>query len=41
MVIVIIPYFYYWQYGIRHEVLFEDPRSLLAKFQLIEELGLT
>ena len=35
------PYFYYWQYGIRHEVWFEDPRSLLAKFQLIEELGLT
>lgn len=35
------PYFYYWQYGIRHEVWFEDPRSLLAKFQLIQEFGLT
>ena len=35
------PYFYYWQYGIRHAVRFEDPRSLLAKFQLIQEFGLT
>lgn len=35
------PYFHYWQYGIRHEVWFEDPRSILAKFRLIKEYGLT
>ncbi len=35
------PYFYYWQYGVRHEVWFEDVRSILAKFQLIQEYGLT
>lgn len=35
------PYFFYWQYGIRHEVWFEDARSILAKFQLIQEYGLT
>ncbi len=35
------PYFRYWQYGIQHEVWFEDPRSLLAKFNLIREFGLT
>lgn len=35
------PYFRYWQYGIQHEVWFEDPRSILAKFNLIKEYGLT
>lgn len=35
------PYFHYWQYGIRHEVWFEDVRSYLAKFELIKEYGLT
>ncbi len=35
------PYFYYWQYGIRHEVWFEDVRSIFAKFELIKEYGLT
>ena len=35
------PYFHYWQYGIRHEVWFEDVRSLKAKFDLIKEKGLT
>lgn len=35
------PYFRYWQYGIQHEVWFEDPRSILAKFELIQEYGLT
>ncbi len=35
------PYFYYWQYGIRHEVWFEDVRSLKAKYDLILEYGLT
>lgn len=34
------PYFHYWQYGIRHEVWFEDVRSYLAKFELIKEYGL-
>ncbi len=33
------PYFRYWQYGIQHEVWFEDPRSLYAKFRLVKELG--
>ncbi len=35
------PYFHYWQYGIRHEVWFEDVRSLRAKFELIREKKLT
>ena len=33
-------YFYYWQYGIRHEVWFEDVRSLKEKFGLIQEYRL-
>lgn len=33
------PFFRYWQYGIQHEVWFEDPRSLYAKFRLVRELG--
>lgn len=35
------PYFYYWQYGIQHEVWFEDVRSMKAKFDLIKEYGLS
>ncbi|SUY94594.1 glycoside hydrolase [Lacrimispora sphenoides] len=35
------PYFRYWQYGIQHEVWFEDVRSYKAKFDLIKEFGLT
>lgn len=35
------PYFRYWQYGVQHEVWFEDPRSILAKFQLILGYGLS
>lgn len=35
------PYFRYWQYGVRHEVWFEDVRSLRAKYELIKEYGLT
>ena len=34
------PYFRYWQYGIQHEVWFEDVRSIKAKFNLIQEYGL-
>ncbi len=34
------PYFHYWQYGVRHEVWFEDVRSYDAKFRLVEEFGL-
>jgi len=34
------PWFRYWQYGIQHEVWFEDVRSLQAKFNLIKEYGL-
>lgn len=34
------PYFRYWQYGILHEVWFEDVRSLNAKFNLVKEYGL-
>ena len=34
------PWFRYWQYGIQHEVWFEDPRSIRAKFNLIKEYGL-
>lgn len=35
------PYFRYWQYGIQHEVWFEDVRSVKAKYDLIKEFGLT
>lgn len=35
------PYFRYWQYGIQHEVWFEDVRSIKAKFDLIKEFGLS
>lgn len=35
------PYFRYWQYGIQHEVWFEDVRSYNAKFDLIKEYNLT
>ena len=35
------PYFRYWQYGIQHEVWFEDVRSIKAKFDLIREYGLS
>ena len=34
------PHFTYWQYGIQHEVWFEDVRSVAAKFDLIKEFGL-
>lgn len=34
------PYFFYYRDGIRHEVWFEDVRSLQAKFRLIPEYGL-
>lgn len=34
------PYFRYWQYGIQHEVWFEDVRSMQAKFNLVKEYGL-
>lgn len=34
------PYFQYWQYGIEHEVWFEDIRSISAKFALIKEFEL-
>lgn len=34
------PHFTYWQYGIQHEVWFEDIRSVDAKFALIKEFGL-
>ena len=35
------PYFRYWQYGIQHEVWFEDVRSLQAKFELVKEYDLS
>ncbi|MCI9183447.1 MAG: LysM peptidoglycan-binding domain-containing protein [Lachnospiraceae bacterium] len=35
------PYFRYWQYGIQHEVWFEDVRSIKAKFDLVKEKGLS
>lgn len=35
------PYFRYWQYGVKHEVWFEDVRSLKAKFDLIKEYHLS
>lgn len=34
------PWFRYWQYGIQHEVWFEDVRSWLEKFRLVREYGL-
>ena len=34
------PYFHYWQYGVEHEVWFEDVRSYHAKFELVKEYGL-
>lgn len=34
------PYFIYWQYGVRHEVWFEDVRSIQAKLDLIKEFDL-
>lgn len=34
------PFYRYWQYGIQHEVWFEDVRSIQAKFSLIREYGL-
>ena len=35
------PYFRYWQYGVQHEVWFEDVRSLKSKFELVREYGLS
>lgn len=34
------PFFNYWQYGVLHEVWFEDVRSYLAKFDLVKEFDL-
>lgn len=34
------PHLRYWQYGIQHEVWFEDVRSMYAKFELIKEYNL-
>ena len=34
------PYFRYWQYGVQHEVWYEDARSIRAKFDLIKEFNL-
>lgn len=34
------PYFFYYRDGIRHEVWFEDVRSLQAKFRLVPEYRL-
>lgn len=34
------PYLRYWQYGIQHEIWFEDVRSIQGKFDLIREYGL-
>lgn len=34
------PYFRYWQYGVQHEVWFEDVRSWREKFRLVETYGL-
>lgn len=34
------PYFTYWQYGVEHQVWFEDVRSYQAKFKLVEEYSL-
>jgi spore germination protein len=35
------PHFRYWQFGVQHDVWFEDVRSYQAKFDLIKEYGLT
>ena len=35
------PSFRYWQYGVQHEVWFEDVRSIKAKFDLIKEYELS
>lgn len=34
------PYFTYWQYGVEHQVWFEDVRSYQAKYNLAEEYSL-
>lgn len=34
------PNYTYWQYGVEHQVWFEDVRSYQAKFQMAEEYGL-
>jgi len=34
------PWFRYWQYGIQHEVWFEDVRSWQEKFRLVQEYSL-
>ncbi|MEY8337125.1 glycosyl hydrolase family 18 protein [Lachnospiraceae bacterium 62-35] len=34
------PFFRYWQYGVQHEVWFEDARSIQAKLNLVLEYGL-
>ncbi len=34
------PYFRFWQYGVEHEVWFEDVRSYEAKFDLVKMYGL-
>ena len=34
------PYLRYWQYGIQHEIWFEDVRSIQGKFDPIREYGL-
>ncbi len=34
------PWFRYWQYGIQHEVWFEDVRGFKAKFDMMDEFGL-
>lgn len=34
------PYYRYWQYGILHEVWYEDVKSVQGKFSLIQEYGL-
>ena len=39
--IAMSPWFRYWQYGVQHEVWFEDPRSQYAKFMRIKEYGLS
>lgn len=35
------PFFRYWQYGVQHEVWFEDVRSMKAKFDMLKEYGLS
>ena len=34
------PYFRYWQFGVQHEVWFEDVRSYQAAFNIIKEFNL-